>query len=82
MLSTWLSPGDWVRLVRASLEAEVHGTRFVWGVSANTRRWWSTAGGDAIGFRPEDDAEAFGGLFPGEPPEPETVGGMRPWHSS
>jgi uronate dehydrogenase len=76
MLSTWLSPADFVRLVRASLTTPRPGFRLVWGVSANTRRWWSTAGGDAIGFRPEDDAEGFAELFPGRSPEPEYVGGV------
>lgn len=76
MLSTWLSPRDFVRLVKASLSTSRAGLHLVWGVSANTRRWWSTVGGDAIGFRPEDDAEAFADLFPGPSPEPEYVGGV------
>ncbi|MGA3216134.1 MAG: NAD(P)-dependent oxidoreductase [Acidimicrobiales bacterium] len=76
MLSTWLSPGDFVRLVRASLETSPPGFRLVWGVSANTRRWWSTAGGEAIGFHPQDNAESFAELYPGNAPEPEYVGGV------
>ncbi len=75
MLSTWLSPADFVRLTVASLTTPLPGFRFVWGVSANTRRWWSTAGGDAVGFHPEDDAERFAELYPGSSPEPEYVGG-------
>ena len=78
MLSTWLSPGDFVRLINASLTSSRSGFQLVWGVSANTRRWWSTTGGDAIGFRPEDDAEAFAALFPGCCPGPEYVGGASP----
>jgi uronate dehydrogenase len=54
-LSVWLSPDDIARLVEASLAAT--GWRLVWGVSANTRRWWSAAGGTAIGYAPRDDAE-------------------------
>jgi uronate dehydrogenase len=27
------------------------------GVSRNTRRWWSLAAGEAIGYHPKDDAE-------------------------
>ncbi|WP_433789812.1 NAD-dependent epimerase/dehydratase family protein [Actinoplanes sp. CA-252034] len=54
-LSVWLSPDDMARLVEASLTAT--GWHLVWGVSANTRRWWSPAGGRAIGYRPCDDAE-------------------------
>jgi nucleoside-diphosphate-sugar epimerase len=76
MLSTWLSPADFVRLTSASLTTPHPGFRLVWGVSANTRRWWSTAGGEAIGFHPEDNAERFAELYPGSPPEPEYVGGV------
>jgi len=78
MLSTWLSPADFVRLTKASLSGSSRGFRLVWGVSANSRRWWSTAGGDAIGFRPGDDAERFAPMYPGRPPEPEYVGGIQP----
>jgi nucleoside-diphosphate-sugar epimerase len=76
MLSTWLSPADFVRLITASLTASHPGFQLVWGVSANTRRWWSTAGGDAIGFCPEDNAESFAALYPGSNPAPEYVGGV------
>jgi nucleoside-diphosphate-sugar epimerase len=76
MLSTWLSPADFVRLTRASLTTPHPGFHLVWGVSANTRRWWSTAGGETIGFHPHDDAETFAELYPGSPPEPEYVGGV------
>ncbi|MEU4423442.1 NAD(P)-dependent oxidoreductase [Actinoplanes sp. NPDC024001] len=75
-LSVWLSPDDLARLVEASLTAT--GWRLVWGVSANTRRWWSTAGGEAIGYHPHDDAEKWAAEV-GEPdpgaPEQRTVGG-------
>jgi nucleoside-diphosphate-sugar epimerase len=75
-LSTWLSPDDAGRLVEAALGAT--GWRLVWGVSANTRRWWSPAGGRAIGYRPRDDAEAWAAEV-GEPdlsaPENRLVGG-------
>jgi len=76
MLSTWLSPADFVLLTRASLTTALTGFHLVWGVSANARRWWSTAGGEAIGFYPEDNAESFAGLYPGTSPEPEYVGGV------
>ncbi|MFJ6480559.1 MULTISPECIES: NAD-dependent epimerase/dehydratase family protein [unclassified Streptomyces] len=56
-LSTWLSPADCVRLVEASLRAE--GFHIVWGVSDNTRRWWSLDAGRHIGYVPRDDAEVF-----------------------
>lgn len=56
-LSTWLSPGDAVRLVEAALRAE--GFHVVWGVSDNTRRWWSLDAGHKIGYFPADDAERY-----------------------
>ncbi|GAB3979221.1 NAD-dependent epimerase/dehydratase family protein [Plantactinospora veratri] len=75
-LSVWLSPDDVARLVEASITAT--GARLVWGVSANTRRWWSTAGGRAIGYIPRDDAEDWAAAV-GEPdptaPEHRLVGG-------
>ncbi|MFB7109466.1 NAD-dependent epimerase/dehydratase family protein [Streptomyces sp. NPDC056291] len=56
-LAVWLSPGDAARLVEACLGAEPAGYRVLWGISANTRRWWSLSEAEAIGYRPEDDAE-------------------------
>jgi uronate dehydrogenase len=60
-LSTWLSHADGVRLVQAALTADVD-FAIVYGASANTRRWWPAD--TAIGFVPEDDAEAFAPLPP------------------
>jgi hypothetical protein len=57
MLWTWMSPDDGARLVRAALGAK--GFHIVWGISANTRRWWSLEAGEAIGYHPQDDAEVF-----------------------
>ena len=75
-LSVWLSPDDMARLAEAALTAT--GWRLVWGVSANTRRWWSAAGGRAIGYEPRDDAERWAAAV-GEPdlsaPEHRLVGG-------
>lgn len=79
-LSTWLSPDDTARLVEASLAVPQPGFRVVWGVSANTRRWWSDEGGAAIGYHPVDDAEAYAADIEGsdEPDDAVTrVGG--PW---
>jgi nucleoside-diphosphate-sugar epimerase len=55
--STWLSPSDFARLVEAALSAPA-GNSVVWGVSANSRRTVSLEPGLAIGFEPQDDAEA------------------------
>ena len=75
-LATWLSPDDCARLVDAALRTDV-AYSVVWGVSANTRRWWSLEAGRAIGYEPLDDAEAFASSLPGGPPDPSDhlVGG-------
>ena len=60
MLSTWLSPDDAGRLFEACLTAPAPGFRIVFGVSANTRGGWvSLDGARALGYRPQDDAEAY-----------------------
>jgi uronate dehydrogenase len=72
-LATWLSFPDAARLVEAALSTPSPGFRQVWGVSANHRRWWSLAEGEAIGYHPEDDAEAFASEVTGE--DSDFVGG-------
>ena len=56
-LSTWLSPADCVRLVDAAIRVPRGEFAIVFGISANTRRWWDLEPGRAIGYRPQDDAE-------------------------
>jgi nucleoside-diphosphate-sugar epimerase len=58
-LSTWMSPDDCARLIEACVATPSPGYRVVWGISRNTRRWWSLAEGEAIGYHPVDDAEKF-----------------------
>jgi len=70
-LALWLSPDDGARLVEASVAAENPGFRIVWGVSHNTRRWWSLAEGEAIGYFPKDDAEAWAAERIAEHGEPD-----------
>jgi len=70
-LAMWLSPNDGARLVEACLSADKPGFRIIWGISRNTRRWWSLAEGEAIGYHPEDDAEDFAGKLIAEHGEPD-----------
>jgi uronate dehydrogenase len=56
-LSTWLSPADAGRLVRAALTGPVEGFLAVYGVSANTRAWWDVP--PSLGYEPGDDAEDY-----------------------
>ncbi len=58
-LSTWLSPGDLVRLVDAMLRAPDLTYAVVYGISANTRGWWDHGPGRALGYEPRDDAEDY-----------------------
>lgn len=59
MLSTWLSPDDAGRLFEACLTAPSPGFRVAFGASANTRGCVSLAEARALGYEPEDDAEAY-----------------------
>lgn len=64
MLETWLSPRDAAALVEASLSTPDPGFKVVWGVSNNTRRWWSLAEAAEIGFHPQDDSELYANEVP------------------
>lgn len=68
-LATWISPGDMARLVEAALEAR--GYHVVWGVSANTRRWWSLEAARSIGYEPQDDSEVHAPALLAEQGEPD-----------
>lgn len=70
-LAMWLSPADGARLVEAALTVEKPGFRLIWGISRNTRRWWSLAEGEAIGYFPQDDAETFAEKIIAEYGEPD-----------
>ncbi len=71
-LGTWLSHGDLVRMVEASVTAPVTGCTVVWGVSANTRAPVSNHKVSFLGYRPQDNAEDWADrLLPGpKTPDP------------
>ena len=65
-LSTWLSPADMVRLTIAALETpDVH-CATVFGVSGNDRSWWDNRRAYALGYVPQDNAEAWADRVPEE----------------
>ncbi|HET7735285.1 MAG TPA: NAD(P)-dependent oxidoreductase [Nocardioidaceae bacterium] len=66
-LSTWLSHDDAVRLVEAALLAPDPGFAILYGISNNTRAWWDLEPGRALGYEPQDDAEAFAGAVTAGP---------------
>ncbi|MET0461016.1 MAG: NAD(P)-dependent oxidoreductase [Ilumatobacteraceae bacterium] len=67
-LSSWLSPGDLVRLVDACLGAPDLGFAVVYGISANTRRWWDLSSARQLGYEPLDDAERWAAEIDAVPP--------------
>ena len=58
-LSTWLSQSDFLHLVEQSILAPVVDFQVIWGVSNNTRSYWSNTGTESIAFQPKDNAEDF-----------------------
>ncbi|WP_395696140.1 NAD-dependent epimerase/dehydratase family protein [Nocardioides sp.] len=68
-LATWLSHGDCVRMVEAALTAPAPGFTVLYGISANTRAWWDLEPGRALGFEPQDDAEAYADSVAPDAPE-------------
>ncbi|WP_373355047.1 NAD-dependent epimerase/dehydratase family protein [Pseudoroseicyclus sp. CXY001] len=58
-LGSWLSYGDLRRVVMASIKAPVVGFTTIFGVSNNRRCPVSNAPAAFLGYRPEDDAEAW-----------------------
>jgi uronate dehydrogenase len=78
-LTTWLSPDDGARLFEACLSAPSPGYRLIWGVSDNTRRIYSLAEAEALGYKSLDDAEVYADQLASKPaptgPAAEYLGG-------
>ena len=56
-LSTWMGTEDLLQLAMRCIEAGHVGYAAVWGISNNTRAWYDLAEGNAIGYRPTQNAE-------------------------
>jgi uronate dehydrogenase len=56
-LSTWIGHADMVQLVMRCIAAPAVGYQAVWGVSDNTRSYWTPNAADAIAYRPTQNAE-------------------------
>ena len=74
-LSTWLSPDDLCRLVDAMLRAPDLGFAVVYGISANTRRWWDLEPGRGARVPPAGRRRDVRRAGAGRDPRP---GGRRP----
>ena len=71
MLSIWLSPADGARLLHSALSAENVGHTVCYGSSANTRLRWDLSTARALGYEPQDDAEAYAEKLIAEQGEPD-----------
>jgi uronate dehydrogenase len=58
-LSIWISPRDLAQLVTIGIEHPDVRFEIVYGVSGNRRSWYDNANAQRLGYRPQDDSEAF-----------------------
>ncbi|HUJ86658.1 MAG TPA: NAD(P)-dependent oxidoreductase [Burkholderiales bacterium] len=58
-LSIWLSPRDLAQLVTIGIEHPQIRFEIVYGVSGNARSWYDNSNASRLGYRPQDDSEAF-----------------------
>jgi uronate dehydrogenase len=64
MLSTWISPSDFERLVTMALSAD-YLYEIVYGVSANAERWWDNSNARRLGYKPLDNADTYAEVLRG-----------------
>ena len=80
MLASFLSHGDFSRLVIACATAEKTGSCVVWGASNNSRMtWWRDDARAELGWTPTDSADPYAGQLAGkvsgDPVEERYMGG-------
>ncbi len=77
-LGSWLSYGDLVRLARASIETPITGFTIAYGVSANDRCPVDNSAAAFLGYKPQDNAEAWAAqrFAEAEPADPRDPGQM------
>lgn len=69
-LQQWLSPRDLAQLVRIGVETPDLGHKVVFGMSGNSDSCWRNGAGEALGYRPQDDARVHAAAFDGVPYDP------------
>lgn len=79
-LSIWLSPRDLAQLVSIGIDHPEIRFEIVYGVSGNQRFWYDNANAFRLGYRPEDDGEAYAATIlaaekPGDPRAEKYQGG-------
>lgn len=78
MLSTWMSYDDFVRLIERIFRVPRLGCPIIYGASANDASWWDNREVAYLGWRPQDNAEAFRGQIDAEmePPPADDVNAL------
>jgi uronate dehydrogenase len=73
-LAIWISPRDLTQLVRIGLEHPDLRYEIVYGVSNNRRSWYDNTNAYRLGYRPEDDSEAYAAaVLAAEPPDADPI---------
>lgn len=73
-LSTWFGLDDLLQFTLRCIEAENIGFVVAWGVSANTRSYWTPTGCAALGYVPRQNAEDYAADIVGEPNPIDPIG--------
>jgi len=58
-LSTWFGNEDLLRFIMCCITVPKTGFVVAWGVSNNTRSYWTPTGCEQLGYRPEQNAEDY-----------------------
>jgi uronate dehydrogenase len=66
-LSTWFGLDDLLRFVNACIAAPRVGFLVAWGVSNNTRSYWTPVGCEALDYQPLQNAEDYAAEILGQP---------------
>ena len=80
-LSIWISPRDIAQLVSIGIEHPAIRFEIIYGVSGNRRSWYDNSNAARLGYRPQDDSEAYAAEVlarekPGDPRAERVQGGV------
>ena len=73
-LSTWFGLDDYLAFTLRCIEAEHVGFLVAWGVSANTRSYWSPTACEPLGYHPVQNAEDYAAEILAGPDPRDAVG--------
>ena len=58
-LAMWISPRDLAQLVAIGIDHPDIRFEIVYGISGNTRSWYDNSNAERLGYRPQDNSEAY-----------------------